>query len=126
MKSTNRITDAELEIMRILWREKRPVDYSFLRAELKELKGWEKTTISTLLKRLCDKGVVGVDRREVMYYTPVLAETEYMQTEEQAMLDKLYGGSAKSLVAALCRRGKLSVEDIDELRAFFSVEGGEQ
>jgi len=124
MSLAEKITDAELEIMKILWREREPVDYTSIRIELQELKGWEKTTISTLLKRLADKGVINIEKRKVMYYAPNITEAEYVQSQEQAMIDKLYGGSAKSLVASLFQKGKLTETDIDELREYFNI-GGE-
>ena len=42
------------------------------------------------------------------------------------MIDRLYGGSAKNLAAALCTSGKLTEADIDELKDFFSIDGEAQ
>ncbi len=109
--------------MRILWREKKPVSFTDIRVELQNSKGWEKSTINTLIRRLADKEVITAQKQDVLYYTPNISETEYIQAEEQSMIDKLYDGSAKNLVAALCRRGKLSETDIDDLKAFFYMEG---
>ena len=53
---TVKISDAELEVMRILWREKQAVSFSDIRAELSDKTGWEKSTIATLLRRLQKKG----------------------------------------------------------------------
>ena len=112
--------------MRILWREKKPVSFTDIRVELQHAKGWEKSTINTLIRRLADKEVITARKHEVLYYTPNISETEYVQTEEQSMIDKLYEGNAKNLVAALCRRGKLSEADLEELQAYFRMGGSEK
>lgn len=124
MSLAEKISNAELEVMRILWREKKPVSFTDIRVELQNSKGWEKSTINTLIRRLADKAVITAQKQEVLYYTANISEAEYIQAEEQSMIDRLYDGSAKNLVAALCRRGKLSETDIDELKAYFHMEGG--
>jgi predicted transcriptional regulator len=41
----------------------------------------------------------------------------------QGFIDILFDGSAKSYVTSLCRNGKLSDKDIDELKAFLETGG---
>jgi len=123
MSLAEKISNAELEVMRILWREKTPVSFTDIRVELQDAKGWEKSTIHTLIRRLADKEVITAQKKDVLYYTPNISEAEYVQAEEQSMIDKLYEGNAKNLVAALCRQGKLSEADIDELKAYFKIGG---
>lgn len=122
MNLAEKISNSELEVMRILWREEKPVPFTDIRVELQDKKKWEKSTINTLIRRLVTKGVITAQKQEIMYYTPNISEAEYIQSEEQTMLDKLYGGSAKNFIAALCNRGQLNEEDIDELKEFFKME----
>lgn len=124
MSLAEKISNAELEVMRILWREARPVSFTDIRIELQNTTEWEKSTINTLIRRLADKGVITAEKQGAIQYTPNISEAEYIQAEEQSMIDKLYDGSAKNFVAALCQRGKLSEADIDELKAYFQM-GGE-
>lgn len=126
MSLADKISNAELEVMRILWREGKPVPFSDIRTELQNTTDWEKSTINTLIRRLADKGVISAQKRNVIHYTPNITESEYIQSEEKIMLDKLYGGSAKKFVAALCNRGQLSEDDIDDLKAFFKMGGGDE
>ena len=60
-----KMSDAELEIMRILWREKRAVSFSDIRIELSDKMGWGKSTIATLLRRLTKKGAISIQEREI-------------------------------------------------------------
>jgi len=117
-----KISDAELEVMRILWREGRPLSFTEIRTALESKTDWKKSTIQTLVVRLRDKGIISTQNHYVTLYSPNVTEEEYVQTEGQSFINKLFDGSAKKLVAALCRSGKLGESDVDELKAFF--EGG--
>jgi BlaI family penicillinase repressor len=121
-----RIADSELEVMRILWREGRPLSFAEIRKELESKTEWSKSTIQTFVVRLRDKGILStLQPHNVTLYSPTVTEQEYLQSEEQNFLDKLFDGSAKKLVAALCQNGKLTEDDVDELKAFFEI-GGEE
>lgn len=123
MSLAEKISNAELEVMKILWRENKPVSFSEIRIELQDTMNWEKSTINTLIRRLVDKGVITAHKKNVLHYTPNISYSDYSQTEEQGLIDKLYDGSAKNFVAALCKRGKLSEADIDELKDYFKMGG---
>ncbi len=122
MNLSKTITDAELEIMKILWREGVPISSTEIRLELKETKNWEKSTVLTLLRRLADKGIITVVKGDPSSYTPNIKEEDYIAEQTQDMLDRLYGGSVKNLVAALCD-SKLTEQDIIELKNYFMEEG---
>lgn len=121
---SKKIADSELEVMRILWREGRPLSYSEIRTELEQTTDWKKSTIQTLVVRLRDKGVISAEENYVTLYSPNISEEEHIKAEGQNFIDKLFGGSAKNLVAALCRNGQLGENDVDELKEFFLMDGG--
>ena len=120
-----KISDSELDVMRILWREDRPLSFTEIRTELESKTDWKKSTIQTLVVRLRDKGVITAQEHYVTLYSPNVTEEEYVQTEGQNFLDKLFDGNAKNLVAALCRSGKLGESDVDELKQLFKLNGSE-
>ena len=117
-----KISDAELEIMRILWREKRPLKVAEFRGELEENKGWSKSTTHTLVTRLRDKGLIEpTERYGVARYIPLVMEDDYILSEEKNLLEKF--GSAKTLALAMVRNGHLTDSDIEELREYFKKGG---
>jgi len=117
-----KISDSELGIMHILWREKRPLKVAEFRDELEQRKGWNKSTVSTLVTRLRDKGFIEpTERYGVARYIPLVTEDEYVLSQERALIEKF--GSAKKLAIAMVRNGHLSDTDIEELRQFFTMEG---
>ena len=119
---TPKISDAELAIMRVLWHKGRPLSFTEIRTELEATTDWKKSTIQTLITRLRDKGFISGEEHYVTLYSPTVSQETYVQTEGQSFLDKLFDGSAKKLVAALCRGGQLDAQDVDELRTYFETQ----
>ncbi|MCL1854043.1 MAG: BlaI/MecI/CopY family transcriptional regulator [Peptococcaceae bacterium] len=117
------ISDAEFEVMRVLWQGARPLSFTEIRKELEGKTEWSRSTIQTLISRLRDKGIVDAQFQHVMLYSALLSEQEYIQIEEQGFLDKLFDGDAMNFVAGLCRNGRLSEKDIDKLKSFFTLGG---
>ena len=120
---TAKIADSELEVMRILWREKRPLSFAEIRKQLECTTEWSKSTIQTLVVRLRDKGIISTTNHYVTLYSPNITEEQYIQAEGQGFINKLFNGSAMNLVTALCRNGQLDENDVDELKAFFKMGG---
>ena len=118
MKDT-RISDAELEILEVLWTAGEALNANEIRARLNEKKDWERTTVLTLIRRLLDKGVITQEKQEVYYYSPLVERSVYVKEETKSFLNKFFKGNAKNLAAALIEDENLSKDDIEELRAYF-------
>ena len=118
MKDT-RISDAELEILDVLWTAGEALNANEIRARLNEKKDWERTTVLTLIRRLLDKGVITQEKQEVYYYSPLVERSAYVKEETKSFLNKFFKGNAKNLAAALIEDENLSRDDIEELRAYF-------
>ena len=116
------ITDAEYEIMCILWKSSEKLTVSDIIKELKS-NDWTASTVATFMSRLLKKGVVSCDKKgKVNYYFPVLEQSEYALDETENLLSKIYKGSVKNLVAALYENKKLSKDDVSELKKMFELE----
>ena len=118
-EAESRITDAELEIMRALWASEEPMTLAQIKAALAESHGWSGDTTKTLLRRLCEKGAVGQEKRKVYCYRPLVARDQLGRYHTQKLIDKLYAGSAKAMVAALVEHEQLDARDVGELRDYF-------
>lgn len=117
-----KITDSELEVMRVLWQAGDALPVTEIRRALQAQNGWEPTTIKTLVQRLLKKGAIAQERRNVFYYRPLVTEREYNAWATGDLIHKLYRGSAKALVAALVDSDGLTRQDVEELRAMFNGE----
>jgi len=122
---SHKITDSEAEVMKILWAAEKSLPVSTLTEELSKKCGWDSSTSRTLLRRLCQKGAVLTEKKEVYFYSPAVTEQEYNFANTQQLIDRLYAGSAKDLVAALLSQKKLGDDDIAELREMFKVDNTE-
>lgn len=120
------ITNAELEVMRLLWREQRAMTLAQIREELLQTTRWNHSTIKTLVFRLRDKGVIRpLDKYGAAQFIPLVTESEYIRSEMPTFLDRVFEGNAKKLVATLVDNGELSERDVDELKAYFKIKGGD-
>ena len=117
-----KISDSELEVMKLLWQAGDALPVTEIRETLQRTRGWEATTVKTLVSRLVSKGALRQERRNVFYYSPLITEREYNAWATDSLIRRLYNGSARDLVAALVRSEGLTQQDITELRDLFKVE----
>ena len=118
----DKISDSELEVMKLLWQAEDALPVTEIRESLQRSRGWEATTVKTLVSRLVSKGVIAQEKRNVFYYSPRITEQEYNDWATRILIRRLYNGSAKDLVAALVHSEGLSRQDLEELQAMFHVE----
>ena len=118
----SKITDSELEVMKLLWRAKDALPVTAIREQLQESKGWEPATIKTLIARLVSKGAVHQEKRNVFYYSPVITEKEYSSWATKDLITRIYNGKARDLIASLVNSDGLTQGDLADLREMFKVE----
>ncbi|MBO5505797.1 MAG: BlaI/MecI/CopY family transcriptional regulator [Clostridia bacterium] len=117
------IGDAELEIMKVIWKAKEPVTSLDIGKEVED-KGWKKTTIATFLTRLVEKGALSADKQgKLYYYTPLITEKEYRKSQTKNLIKTLYNGSVRDFAVSFFEEQKLSDKDIQELKAIFEDKG---
>ena len=117
-----KISDSELEVMRVLWHAGDALPVTEIRETLQKTRGWEAPTVKPLISRLVTKGVLRQEKRGVFYYSPLVSEAEYNDWATHDLISRVYHGSARDLVAALVRSDGLTQDDIDELRDLFKLE----
>jgi len=112
-----KISDAEYEIMEIIWNEEGEVTTADIIEKLGEDNFWKHTTILTLAKRLVDKNVLRVRKeKRVNYYSPNISKDEYKSYQANGFIEDMYDGSVKSLVASLYDNKKIDEKDLKELK----------
>ena len=119
----NRISDSEWQIMEQVWffyeQSIDETDKGISQPYLMELLGakWNKNTVHTFLKRLCEKGYLQVVKETSPYqYIPLVSREVCEKEERQSFLNRVYQGSAGRMVAAFVRDGGLKEEEVAELR----------
>lgn len=115
--SGERITEAEYAVMDALWDRPRQTAAEVC-AEVCATRDWSLATVKTLLSRLVQKGAAAAepDGRRFLY-TALIAREDYVGGESRRLVDRLFGGSAASLVAHLAESEALTNDDLDEIAA---------
>ncbi len=114
--SPPRPTDAELAILRVLWR----LGPTTVRAVHDELSREENTGYTTVLKMLqimTEKGLVKRDESERSHvYEPAFSEQSVQRRLVGHLLERAFGGSAPQLVLQALAAKKSSPQELAEIR----------
>ncbi|MFM1654822.1 BlaI/MecI/CopY family transcriptional regulator [Brevibacillus sp. B_LB10_24] len=126
MKKLGRLSETELEVMEVIWELAAPVTVAQL-LDIFAGKGWKTSTVSTILKRLIEKGFLTKSiAGKANVYDPALTLEEYKKYETKTFLNRLYNGNVKNFIAALVDDEELSQKDIAELKEWFARKEGEK
>lgn len=114
-----KITDAESEIMKVLWKSQEALSASEISELLPREVEWKPTTILTLLSRLFKKEALSQEKKgRSYYYTPLVSEREYAALETKNLLKRIHGDSALKMVATLYESNAISPEEMEQLRNY--------
>lgn len=115
-----KISGAESQIMDALWR-KGPLTPDGIVDEVGEAHGWAPGTVKTLITRLLrKKAIEGRREAEGYLYRPLLSRTDYVQSESQSLVDRLFDGEVAPLVAHFAEHRALTPKDIQVLKKLIS------
>jgi BlaI family penicillinase repressor len=110
-----RISDAEWEVMKVVWRQA-PCSAHDVVSALASSKTWSAATIKTLLNRLHSKGALRFEKVGKSYlYHPAFTEDRLRSAEAESFVDRVFDGSLSPMIAHFARSKKLSEKDLDEL-----------
>jgi BlaI family penicillinase repressor len=116
MNKIRRMSDAEKQIMEVIWATGRPTTTREILANLPD-NNRKQCTIITFLARLMEKGLLKATRiSKANYYEPCLSEQEYRNFETKQFIKDVHKGSILGFISALCDNGDLTKEDIESLR----------
>ena len=122
-----RPTDAELEILKVLWR-RGPSTVRDVFETLGESKTTGYTTVLKLMQIMAEKGLVKRDESERAHrYEPAAPEDETQRRLVGDLLRKAFDGSAKKLVLQALSAERASAEELSEIRSLLDeLERGER
>jgi predicted transcriptional regulator len=111
------LTDAELEIMQVLW--------NYGQGTAAQVKDWHPlgcdlafTTVSTMLRVLEQKAFVTASKQGRGHtYHPAISKTEYQSRSVESIVERVFEGAPSALVRQLLQTEKLSEQELDEIRA---------
>ena len=123
LKNIPQISDAELEVMKVLW-ELHDSTSTQIVEKLAETSEWKPKTIHTLIARLVGKDAViakKIDGKPYMY-SPNVNEKDYKIHASKSFLQRLYNGSMNLMLASYVKEQKLTREEINEFKKLLDEE----
>ena len=120
-KQNEQLTPLELEIMKVLW-ETGPANVQTVQARLERELAY--TTVQTMLNVLHRKDKVTRELKEKAYfYRPAVSRSQVMKQTVGDLVDRMFGGSAESLVMSLLETRRITPETLARLNA--AIDGEE-
>lgn len=102
----------EQRFAELIWQHA-PVASGKLAAMTAEAFGWKKSTMYTMLKRLCKRGLFENEKGTVK---ACITREEYHLQKGKKVLAEGFGGSLPGFLTAFARHNRLSEQEIEALR----------
>lgn len=120
MSDLPQISEAEYEVMKIVWKYA-PINTNEITERLLKTTSWKAKTIQTLIKRLVTKGALTYEKQgRIFVYTPLVKENEYVNHESNSFLKRFYDGNIGIMLSAYLENNRLSENEIQQLRSILS------
>lgn len=114
----------QLKFADIVW-EREPVSSGELVKVCEKELNWKKPTTYTVLRRLCEKGIL---KNENGVVSSLIPRDEFYSAKSEQIIEESFNGSLPAFVAAFISRKELTAKEADEIREMidsFKKEGRE-
>ena len=107
-----KLFDAEYKFVSIIW-DNEPINSTELVKLCADKLGWKKSTTYTVLKKLCERGILqNVDAT----VTALVKREDVQRYESRAVLERTFDGSLPKFLTAFLSGRKLSEQEAEELK----------
>ena len=76
---------------------------------------WKKSTTYTILRKLCEKGIL---QNEGGMVTSLITKAEYTAMQSEKFVEDTFSGSLPQFLSSFSSRKKLSNKEMDEIQQF--------
>ena len=113
MENLLKLFDAEYKFMGIVW-ESEPVNSTELSRICEKELGWKKSTTYSMIKKLCERGILKNERAIV---TALIAKEDVQKYEAGVLIHRVFEGSMPSFITAFLQDKTLSEEEARNIKA---------
>ena len=111
------ISDAEWDVMDVLWQRPTPMSAAEVVDAVAAGRGWSPQTVKTLLARLVKKRALAAAADGKRYlYRPRVRRDECVRRESRTFLARVFGGDAGAMLCRFVDEAELSAAELDALR----------
>lgn len=107
-----KLFDAEYKFASLVW-DNEPINSTDLVKLSNEALGWKKSTTYTVLRKLCDRGIL---KNEDAIVTAVIKKDDAQKRESQMVIDKVFSGSLPQFLTAFLGERKITQKEAEELK----------
>jgi BlaI family penicillinase repressor len=114
------ISDAEWEVMNVVWDQSRATAAEVVEA-LAGCSDWHPRTIKTMLNRLVKKGALLFEAQGKRYlYRPAVRREQCVRCESRSFVDRVFRGAVGPMLVHFVSQADLTPEQIRELKALLT------
>ena len=114
--------DMEKRFANLIW-EREPIETRELIKLCLEEFNWKRTTMYTMLKRLCERGIF--ENRKGLVIA-LISRDEFLLAKGEIFIDESFGGSLPRFILAFAKKKKISDEEIRDIKAMIEEYKGEE
>ncbi|MCL6457191.1 MAG: BlaI/MecI/CopY family transcriptional regulator [Gorillibacterium sp.] len=107
-----KLFEAEHKFVHLIW-EHEPINSTELVKLSHDKLGWKKSTTYTVLRKLCERGIL---RNEDALVSAIVKKADAQQYESQTMIKKTFDGSLPQFLTAFLKENKLTEKEAAELK----------
>ncbi|AET67224.1 putative transcriptional regulator [Desulfosporosinus orientis DSM 765] len=107
-----KLCESEYRFTTIVW-EHEPLGSGELVTLCEQQLGWKKSTTYTVLKKLCERGIL---KNENALVTALVLQAQVQKYESEQFINRTFGGSLPSFLTAFMNDKKLSRKEADQLK----------
>lgn len=115
-----KIFDSEYRFATIVW-DHEPLSTRELVELCRQQLDWKRTTTYTVLRRLCDRGVM---RMEDSTVTSLIPRQQVQHHESREFVQRTFRGSLPQFVAAFLGDGSITPQEAEEIHRLIDQAGG--
>ena len=113
MDNLLKLYDAEYKFMSIVW-AREPINSTELTRICEKELGWKKPTTYTMIKKLCERGIMKNEKATV---TTLIAREDVQKYEADVFIDKVFDGSVPSFITSFLQDKTLSEDEAQKIKA---------
>ena len=112
METELKLSNADYRLLSIVW-DSEPIASPELCKLAEAQLGWKRTTTYTVLKRLCDKGVL---QNESTIVTSKIKREHIQAVESRQIVSRVFDGSLPKFIAAFLGEEKISDNEAEQIK----------
>ena len=122
-KATSELTEAEWEIMSVVW-EREPCAAGTVQEALAKSKDWAYATVKITMDRMVKKGFLEINKiRNLQLFRSCISKVDARRGELRKMLKRGFGGALTPMLKFLIEHEGLSKQEAAQLREFVNKAG---